>query len=129
MTGLCGAPFTTAAAAASAAAFNKAMVWDLGRRPRTPLRTGRGGRGFGSRYEVCMEFEEEELKEEWRVADVEETGPRSAPGRVTEKKRDQSKKLSKVFHRHNTKIEQVFSSEYLKICVDWYSDNFFPLCL
>lgn len=57
-TWLCDAPFTAAAAAASAAAFNKAMVWDLGRRPRTPLRTGRGGKGWGSRYEVCMEEEE-----------------------------------------------------------------------
>lgn len=34
-----------AAAAASAAAFSMAMVSLLGRRPRTPFLTGRGGRG------------------------------------------------------------------------------------
>lgn len=82
---LCEAPFTAAAAAASAAAFNKAIVWDLGRRPRTPLRTGRGGKGLGSRYEVCME-DEEQLDDERRAAretDVEDTGAWSALGRVT----------------------------------------------
>lgn len=50
------------------------------------MRTGRGGKGLGSRYEVCME--EEELEEERRVvreAEVEETGARRAPGRVTAK--------------------------------------------
>lgn len=85
LAGLCDAPFTAAAAAAaSAAAFNKAIVWDFGRRPRTPLRTGRGGKGLGSLYEVCME--EEELEEERRAVrevEEEETGARSAPGRVT----------------------------------------------
>lgn len=87
LAGLCDAPFTAAAAAASAAAFNKAIVCDLGRRPRTPFRTGRGGKGLGNRYEVCME--EEELEEDRRVvkeAEVEETGARSAPGKVTLKK-------------------------------------------
>lgn len=44
-----------AAAAASAAAFSMAMVWLLGLLPRTPLRTGRGGRGCGRRYGDCME--------------------------------------------------------------------------
>lgn len=81
------APFTAAAAAASAAAFNRAMVWDFGRRPRTPFRTGRGGKGLGSRYDVCMD--EEELAEERRVvreAEVEDTGARRAPGRVTGEK-------------------------------------------
>ncbi|TNN52088.1 hypothetical protein EYF80_037696 [Liparis tanakae] len=82
---LCEAPFTAAAAAASAAAFSKAIVWDLGRRPRTPLRTGRGGKGLGSRYEVCME-DEEQLDDERRAAretDVEDTGAWSALGRRT----------------------------------------------
>lgn len=60
------------------------MVWDLGRRPRTPLRTGKGGKGWGNRYDVCID--EEELAEERRVVrevEVEDTGARSAPGRVT----------------------------------------------
>lgn len=43
-----------AAAAASAAAFSIAMVWLFGLLPRTPLRTGRGGRGCGKRYGDCM---------------------------------------------------------------------------
>lgn len=85
LAGLCDAPFTAAAAAAaSAAAFNRAMVWDLGRRPRTPLRTGKGGKGWGNRYDVCMD--EEELAEERRVVrevEVEDTGASRAPGRVT----------------------------------------------
>lgn len=75
---------TAAAAAASAAAFNRAMVCDFGRRPRTPLRTGRGGKGLGSRYDVCMD--EDKLAEERRVLredEVEDTGARRAPGRVT----------------------------------------------
>lgn len=60
------------------------MVCDFGRRPRTPLRTGKGGKGFGSRYDVCMD--KEELAEERRVLredEVEDTGARRAPGRVT----------------------------------------------
>lgn len=92
LAGLCDAPFTAAAAAASAAAFNKAIVCDLGRRPRTPLRTGRGGKGLGSRYEVCME---EELKEERRVDEVEETGTSRAPGRVTRKRKWRERKSGK----------------------------------
>lgn len=51
------------------------------------MRTGRGGKGCGSRYDVCMD--EEELAEERRVvrkAEVEDTGARRAPGRVTGKK-------------------------------------------
>lgn len=90
LAGLCDAPFNAAAAAASAAAFNKAMVWDLGRRPRTPLRTGKGGKGWGSRYDVCMD--EEELAEERRVvreAEEEDTGASRAPGRVTGKQTGQ----------------------------------------
>lgn len=50
------------------------------------MRTGRGGKGLGSLYEVCME--EEELEEERRAVrevEEEETGARSAPGRVTGK--------------------------------------------
>lgn len=43
------------AAAASAAAFSMAMVSLFGLLPRTPLRTGRGGRGCGRRYGDCME--------------------------------------------------------------------------
>lgn len=108
LAGLCDAPFTAAAAAAaSAAAFNKAIVWDLGRRPRTPLRTGSGGKGLGSRYEVCME--EEELEEERRVlseAEVEETGARSAPGRVTRKigwkEKKRQKQTSFLFYLQST---------------------------
>ena len=56
------------------------------------MRTGRGGKGLGSRYEVCIE--EEELEEERRVvreAEVEETGARSAPGRVTGGKKGKQK--------------------------------------
>lgn len=90
LTGLCDAPLTAAAAAASAAAFNKAIVCDLGRRPLTPLRTGRGGKGLGSRYEVCI-VDEDELEVERRVvreAEEDETGARRAPGRVTGKGRE-----------------------------------------
>lgn len=50
------------------------------------MRTGRGGKGWGSRYDVCID--EEELAEERRVvrkAEVEDTGARRAPGRVTGK--------------------------------------------
>ncbi len=47
-----------AAAAASATAFSMAMVWLLGLLPRTPLRTGRGGRGCGRRYGDCMEWQD-----------------------------------------------------------------------
>lgn len=100
LAGLCDAPFTAAAAAAaSAAAFNKAIVWDLGRRPRTPLRTGRGGKGLGSRYEVCME---EELKDERRVDEVEETGTSRAPGRVTGIKEDMEKQ-----NKYTEKIREI----------------------
>lgn len=48
------------------------------------MRTGKGGKGFGSRYDVCMD--KEELAEERRVLredEVEDTGARRAPGRVT----------------------------------------------
>lgn len=47
------------------------------------MRTGRGGRGLGSRYDVCMEEELEEERRVVRAAEVEETGARRAPGRVT----------------------------------------------
>lgn len=48
------------------------------------MRTGKGGKGWGNRYDVCMD--EEELAEERRVVrevEVEDTGARRAPGRVT----------------------------------------------
>lgn len=48
------------------------------------MRTGRGGRGLGRRYEVCMGEEAEEERRVVSEAEVEETGARSAPGRVTE---------------------------------------------
>lgn len=47
------------------------------------MRTGRGGKGLGSRYEVCMEEEEEMERRAAREAEAEEMGARSAPGRVT----------------------------------------------
>lgn len=103
LAGLWEAPFTAAAAAAaSAAAFNKAIVWDLGRRPRTPLRTGRGGKGLGSRYEVCME---EELEEERRVVkepEVLDWGARSAPGRVTVQRKHKREKKQTRWERVNS---------------------------
>lgn len=37
-------------------AFSMAMVWLLGRRPRTPFLTGSGGSGWGSWYGDCMEW-------------------------------------------------------------------------
>lgn len=48
------------------------------------MRTGKGGKGLGSRYDVCMD--KDELAEERRVLredEVEDTGARRAPGRVT----------------------------------------------
>ena len=50
-----GEPVWAAAAAAAAAAFSRARVSLLGRRPRTPLRTGSGGSGLGSRKEAWLE--------------------------------------------------------------------------
>lgn len=119
LAGLCDAPFTAAAAAAaSAAAFNKAMVWDLGRRPRTPLRTGSGGKGLGSRYEVCMD--EKELAEERRVVredEVEETGARRAPGRVT----GMNVTLEKIIRQDGNMTFQlgiIFESRSVSLCME-----------